>query len=55
MANREKFLSSFSTKFKRQNKLRDEVGNGGHKKRRPNWDKQRRMKESQWEDKEDEQ
>ena len=55
MANRDKILTSFSSRFK-QGRFRknEEKNGGGHKKRRPNWDSQRHFKQAQWEDKEDE-
>jgi len=51
MANRNNVLERFSSKYKSQRGFRDENGNGGNKKRRPNFDKQRQVKQAQWEDK----
>ena len=54
MANRTAFLEKFSSKYMKKSQFRDEMGQGGHKKRRPNYDRQRSVKQAQWEDKEDE-
>lgn len=54
MANRTVFLESFSSKYRKKERIRDEIKQGTHKKRRPNYDRQRSMKQAQWEDKEDE-
>lgn len=49
MANRNKILEKFSSKFKSQRRFEDEIENG-HKKRRPNWESERRRKQAQWEE-----
>jgi hypothetical protein len=54
MANREKILEKFSSKFKRKTKIRDDFVESGHKKRRPNWEAERRRKEAQYETEDDE-
>ena len=54
MANRSAILENFSSKYKRKEKIRDEIKHGAHKKRRPNYDYQRSVKQAQWEDREDE-
>jgi hypothetical protein len=54
MANRNNVLDNFSSKYKRT-KFREEGTVNGNKKRRPNWDNQRRMKQVQstWDDKDE--
>lgn len=53
MANREKILQDFSSKFRTRKKFNDGFG-GVNKKHRKNYDAERRRKEEIWEDKEDE-
>ena len=53
MANREKILQDFSSKFRTRRKFNDGFG-ASHKKHRKNYDVERRRKEEIWDDKEDE-